>query len=156
VEKWLWFSPSLEEWVMGKKATHNTDPDRTRSAYAQDKVLPLSQSEVVPDLEALREAYCLSHATVVRMLGLSKADLALWEKGELPADLVGLTRLERLKRLLKRAAEVMRPEYVPIWVEKASPACAEIGAQAPIDLMEKGDYDAVEDLLFLLGSGVPY
>jgi hypothetical protein len=57
--------------------------------------------------------------------------------------------------ILKKAASAMRPAYVPTWVERPSPACAELGARAPVDLMERGDYDEVEALLFELGSGVP-
>ena len=31
---------------------------------------------------------------------------------------------------------MMRRDYILTWLEKPSPACAEIGARAPIDLLE--------------------
>jgi hypothetical protein len=90
------------------------------------------------------------------MLGVSDAALTRLERGDEPLDVAVLARVERIRKILEKAAEVMRREYIPTWVEKPSAACEEIGALAPIDLMEKGDFEAVEDLLFFLGSGVPY
>ena len=49
----------------------------------------------------------------------------------------------------------MRKSYLPTWLEKPNEACAELGANAPVDLMERGDYDAIEDMIFFFGSGVP-
>jgi hypothetical protein len=90
------------------------------------------------------------------MFGFSDAALTRLERGDEPLDMAGLARVERIRKVLEKAAEVMRREYIPTWVEKPSAACAEIGASAPLDLMEKGDFEAIEDLLFFLGSGVPY
>ena len=104
----------------------------------------------------IRRTYGLSQATFARALGLSQAAFERWEEGEAPVDLQVLSQLGRVKAILEKAARTMRRDYVPTWVEKPSPACEELGARAPIDLMERGDYDAVDDLLFFLGSGVPY
>ncbi len=91
------------------------------------------------------------------MLGLSEETETRLEKGEIPVpDETVRDRFDRLKAILQKAAGVMQLDYIPTWVENPSPACAEIGARAPVDLMERGDYEAVEDLLFFLGSGVPY
>jgi len=107
-------------------------------------------------MHELLTTYGLDREVLARMVGLSRTALARWEKDEPLSDLKERTQIDRVANILERAAGVMRREYIPTWLHKPSPACTEIGATAPIDLMERGDYDTVEEMLFLLGSGVPY
>jgi len=107
-------------------------------------------------MHKLLTEYGLNRDLLARMASFSPAALARWEKGQRPSDLKERNRIERVATILVRAAGVMRRNYILTWLEKPSPACAEIGARAPIDLLERGDYDTVEEMLLLLGSGVPY
>ena len=106
-------------------------------------------------LATLRDNYGLSQATLARMLGVSVTTLGQLENGHGLSPTQCKT-VERVEIILAKAVQAMHRDYLPTWLEKPSPACAEIGARAPIHLIERGDYDAVEDLLFFLGSGVPY
>lgn len=110
--------------------------------------------KVAPGLISLRKQYDLSARLLARLFGVSEATLRSWEKHG-PSNKEEHARVRRVKKILAAAAETMRPSYIASWLTRANPACAELGAAAPVDLMERGDYDAAEDLLFLLGSGLP-
>jgi transcriptional regulator with XRE-family HTH domain len=141
---------------MGTKARPEKESGRVKPEHPTPPPVPFQDEKVVLNLGAVREQYGLSRATFARMLGVSDAALARLERGDGQLDKPALARVERIRRVLGKAVEVMRREYIPTWVKKPSAACKELGASAPIDLMEKGDFDSIEDLLFFLGSGVPY
>lgn len=136
------------------KAKHQAGAARsTRAAKAS---APAARDKAPLDVAALRQSYGISRGMFARLLDVPEGTLARWEEGAGPPDRNGLPRLRQVQRILERAAGAMRPAYIPTWLETRSAACAEVGAHAPIDLMQRGDYDEVETLLFLLGSGVPF
>jgi transcriptional regulator with XRE-family HTH domain len=141
---------------MGTRARPEKESGRVKPGHTTPPPVPPPDEKVALNLGAVREQYGLSRATFARMLGVSDAMLARLERGDEPLDKAALARVERIRKVLEKAAEVMRREYIPNWVKEPSAACKEIGASAPIDLLAKGDFDSVEDLLFFLGSGVPY
>jgi transcriptional regulator with XRE-family HTH domain len=141
---------------MRSKPPRGAKSGQARGARAlKDSSSPPPRRKAIPNLDKVRASYGLKPAVFARMLGISPSALARLEKGEAPSDASILARFGKVKAILKRAAGTMRREYLPTWIEKPSEACSELGANAPIDLMERGDYDAVTDLLFFLGSGVP-
>ena len=125
-------------------------------ANAAGHVRPARPSKTVLELERLRDTYGLSRRALARSLGITGASLAAWESGKRQPGAEELANVRRLKAVLKRAAGVMRTSYIPAWLEKPSEACAELGAATPLDLLARGDFQAVEDLLYYLGSGVPF
>jgi len=141
---------------MGTKARPEKESGRVKPEHTTPPPTPSQEEKGVLNLGAVREQYGLSRATFAQMLGVSDAALAQVERGDEQLDKLTLARVERIRKVLEKAAEVMRREYIPTWVTKPSTACKEIGALAPIDLLAKGDFDSLEDLLFFLGSGVPY
>jgi hypothetical protein len=50
----------------------------------------------------------------------------------------------------------MRGSYIAIWLSQPSEACADLGVKTPADLFARGDYQAVEEMIFFLGSGVAF
>jgi hypothetical protein len=50
----------------------------------------------------------------------------------------------------------VRRDYIATWLEQPSEACADLGVKAPADLFARKDYEAVEDMIFFLGSGVAF
>ena len=50
----------------------------------------------------------------------------------------------------------LRAEFIPHWLETPNPACAELDARAPVDLMARGEYQAIENMIFFFESGVPF
>jgi transcriptional regulator with XRE-family HTH domain len=103
----------------------------------------------------LRADYGLSRASFARMIGVSEVALRRWEEGTGQPDGAAVERFERVGRVLGGLARVMRKPFIPTWLEQPNDACKEVGAGTPLDLLERGDFAAVEDMIFYLESGVP-
>lgn len=107
------------------------------------------------DLRKLRAEYELDCSTFARMLGASEASLKRWEEGvEEPREEVA-ARAARVAKLLAGLARVMRKGFIPTWLVTPNDACKEAGAHTPLDLMERGDYGQIDDMIFYFESGVP-
>jgi DNA-binding transcriptional regulator YiaG len=137
---------------MKTKAKSTRREKKTRPARAARTTIPSANGKNAPRTKELRHKFGLNSAIFAKMLGITETTLAKWEKGQGPFD---LAKIIRVKKILEMAARSMNPAYVATWITQPSPACAEIGVNAPLDLLERNDCDAVEDLLFYLGSGVP-
>jgi transcriptional regulator with XRE-family HTH domain len=142
-------SPPLIEEVGHGNEVEKRGCARARAVGSTDR------RRVGTHVQALCEKYGLNRSSFALMLGTTEAELDRLESGTGPAGLTKLARVRQVVAILKKASSTMRLEYVPTWIERPSPACAELGARAPIDLMERGDYGEVEALLYYLGSGVP-
>jgi hypothetical protein len=89
------------------------------------------------------------------MPGVSEAALRRWEEGSGPPDDAAVELFERVKRILNGMARVMRKSFIPTWLEQPNDTCMEVGSTTPLDLLGRGDFAAVEDMIFYLESGVP-
>jgi transcriptional regulator with XRE-family HTH domain len=103
----------------------------------------------------LRTEYGLSRPAFARMLGTSEAAIASWEQGAATLDAATLDRVGRVEGILGGLARVMRPAFIPVWLEQPNEACKEAGARTPLDLLARGDFQAVEAMIFYLESGTP-
>jgi DNA-binding transcriptional regulator YiaG len=110
----------------------------------------------LPSIAKIRSAYSLTGPILARMLGVAEVTLAKWEEGKEQPTTDQVTKIKRVANLLKGLSQVMHLSYIPTWLEKPSAACADRGAGTPVDLMERGDYEAIEDMIFFFGSGVPF
>jgi hypothetical protein len=104
----------------------------------------------------LRNRFGVDRGVWARALGVSEQTLADWEDGKAQPSGAQLAKAKRVVGILERFAKSVRKKYIPTWLIKPNDACKEIGASNPVELMEKGDYGAVEDMVSSLGSGVPY
>ena len=100
----------------------------------------------------LRHAYGLSRRLLARMLGVPGATLPKWEKGVALPDAACLEKVRRVRRILEGLARVMKKNFIVTWLTSPNEACA---GRAPVDLLEKGHYEAVEDLVYFLEAGEP-
>ena len=66
-----------------------------------------------------------------------------------PASVRKIRNLQRLLRGLKR---VVRAKSILPWLQKPNPA---FGGRMPIQLLEAGEYEPLERMIFYLESGVP-
>jgi DNA-binding transcriptional regulator YiaG len=107
-------------------------------------------------LVRLRAGYGLDCSALARMLGTSEPLLERWQAGEEQPDTAARARIAKVEQLLKRLALVMRHDFIPTWLETPNDACKEAGARTPLDLMERGDYEQIEDMIFYFESGVPF
>jgi hypothetical protein len=85
------------------------------------------------------------------MTGLSERTLASVESGKQISE-SGLRRLREMDRLRDRLARVMKPEFIPNWLD-APNEC--FGGLKPIEVLERGEIDRIWTLLFQLESGNP-
>lgn len=106
------------------------------------------------ELCQLRDDYGVNRATFARMLGVAEATLAEWEESR--PDAPGLRKIKQVEGILKGLARVMQKDFIATWLQSPNDACAELGSRTPVDLMERGDYEALEDMIFYFESGVPY
>ncbi len=107
------------------------------------------------NLQSLRTEYGLSHPTFARILGVPETTLETWEGGREQPSATALEKVEKVRELLAGLARVMRRDFIPTWLETPNDACKEAGARAPQDLMQRGDYDQIADMIFYFESGTP-
>jgi hypothetical protein len=89
------------------------------------------------------------------MLSVTEATLAKWENGA-PLGPAKAIKVQRVRGLLYQLEQAMRRSYIATWLRQPSAACADLGVQTPADLFARGDYQAIEDMIFFLGSGVAF
>ncbi len=119
------------------------------------KVRKEGEKESAQTTETLRTDYELSLPIFARMTGVPEATLASWEEGTDQLDSAALARIERIAGILHGLTRVMHLSFIPTWLEQPNDACKELGARAPLDLIERGDYAEVEGMVFYLESGAP-
>jgi DNA-binding XRE family transcriptional regulator len=129
--------------------------DRTRAGKPK-RARPARRGKAVLNMDKIRNDYGLSRRALARAVGVTEATLHAWEKGAGSPSAHERAKVRKFERILRKAARAVRRSYLPTWLETPSEACAELGAATPLALLEKGDYEAVEDLLYYLGSGVPF
>jgi DNA-binding XRE family transcriptional regulator len=129
--------------------------ERTGAGKRKD-ARPARGGKAALNLGKLRNDYGLSCRVLARALGVTEATLHDWEKGAGSPTAHERGKVRKFERLFRKAAGAMRRSYLPTWLVTPSEACAELGAATPLALLEKGDYEAVEDLLYYLGSGVSF
>ena len=144
---------------------HKTDQGRTgRPAKKSSKVRPAVKAQASRErarlsprtaVGALRHRYQLSRELFAHMLGVTEATLAKWESGA-PLGPANRIKVQRVRGLLHQLEQAMRRSYIATWLRQSSAACADLGVQTPADLFARGDYRAIEDMIFFLGAGVAF
>jgi DNA-binding transcriptional regulator YiaG len=105
--------------------------------------------------ERLRQRYHLSRNVLAYMVGVKEATLTKWENGA-TIGAVNLSKINRVQGLLRKLEQSMRRSYIATWLSQPSEACADLGVNIPADLFARGDYEAIEEMIFFLGSGVAF
>jgi ribosome-binding protein aMBF1 (putative translation factor) len=60
-------------------------------------------------------------ATLARMLGNSQTALGQLESGKSTISVEKRNDIERIEKILEKAAQAMRREYIATWIEKTRP-----------------------------------
>lgn len=96
--------------------------------------------------EAVRihETVFLSDALIARGTGAARSTVRDWLALRTSPTGARAERLAELAQIADRAARVMRPEYVPVWLTTPVPALHD---HKPIDLLARGRYRPVARLL---------
>lgn len=118
---------------------------KTASAHL---VVPQTCSPL--QVAALRRKLGLSRKLFSQLTGFSERALAGWESGQ-PLSTAGQRRIRELERFQERLAEVVRPEFIPEWLETPNQAFQGL---KPLEVIERGEIDRLWDMIFYLESGV--
>jgi DNA-binding transcriptional regulator YiaG len=130
---------------MTAKAKHNRVARQTGKARTRPTRTMTVSSE-------LRDTYGLSRPVLARMLGVTEATLARWDKGTTPPGAAGLEKVKRLGRILEGLARVMKRSFIPTWLASPNDACK---GRTPVDLLEEGNYNTIEDMVYFMEAGEP-
>lgn len=76
--------------------------------------------------------------------------------GEGKPDAAGRARLQKVGKVLKGLARVMRKGFIPTWLARPNDACREAGVRTPLDLLEQGDFGTVEQMIYFFEAGEPF
>ena len=123
-------------------------PDKRQS---QKNALNLGPASSAATLAHVRQQLGVTRSKFSRMTGLSERTLASVESGKQIGE-AGLRRLREIDRLRERLARVMKPEFIPQWLETPNDA---FGGLKPIEVLERGEIDRIWTMLFHLESGTP-
>jgi hypothetical protein len=129
-------------------------PDAKKYTRSRSTGISVKRKSIV-ELTKLSAACRVNRAMLAHMLGVTEPTLATWVAGK-PASAKDAAKTQRVGAILKTLTGVMRRSFIPTWLAQPNPACAELDARNPLDLMSRGDYETVEGMLFHLGSGVAF
>jgi transcriptional regulator with XRE-family HTH domain len=102
-------------------------------------------------LTQVRQRLGVTRTKFSRMTGLSERTLASVENGKQIGE-AGLRRLREIDRLRERLTRVMKPQFVPQWLETPNDT---FGGLKPIEILERGEIDRIWTMLFHIESGTP-
>src|SRR5262245_35837717 len=115
-----------------------------------NRTVPGPKSGPTP-LAHVRQQIGVTRNKFSRITGLSERTLASVESGKQIGE-AGLRRLREIDRLQQRLARVMKPEFIPRWLETPNES---FDGLKPIEVLERGEVDRIWTLLFHLESGTP-
>ena len=124
---------------------------RARKRRSRTKATNSAPASIGDTLAQVRQKFGMTRSKFSRMTGLSERTLASVEGGKQIGE-AGLRRLREIDRLRERLARVMKPEFIPQWLETPNDTFSGL---KPIEVLERGEIDRIWTLLFHLESGTP-
>src|SRR5438876_12215733 len=100
-------SPKLRKTQRTTRSTSNKVPRIAKR---------VGENPLVATVRMLRKEFGLSRPTFARMLGVTAATLAQWEKGVVEPCDSDLAKIRRVARILRSLTRVMRPSFIPTWL----------------------------------------
>ena len=118
---------------------------------SQPKVKDVGAS-VKPGMVAdLRNRLQLNQTVFARLLPVSVRSLATLESGSPPTEVVA-RRLIELRRLTKALSEVIKKEFLGVWLQTPNDA---FDGLKPLEVIERGESDRLWSMICFLRSGDP-
>lgn len=103
-----------------------------------------------PLVAEVRQDLGVDRRTFSRLTGYSERAIANWESGRALSP-SSRQRIAEIRRLQESLARVMRPASIGKWIETPSPA---LGGLKPLEVIERGEIDALWRMVFRLESGI--
>ena len=114
------------------------------------KLLP-APSAKAPSVAALRKEFGLNRKLFARLTSYSERAVAKWEGGAVLSG-TGLQKMNEMRRLHQALTKVIKPDFVPQWLQTPSGA---FGGLKPIEVVERGEVDRIWRMIYSLESGTP-
>jgi len=92
----------------------------------------------------VRDTGHLSDREIARATGAAPSTVREWLSRRSTPSGTRAERLAELSSIVERLALVLRPSYIPVWMNKPIPA---LDDDKPIDRIAQGDYRAVAQLI---------
>lgn len=97
----------------------------------------------------IRQIGHLSDRDIARATGAGVSTVGAWVRGTRSPRGEHAERLAELSAMVDRLANVIDPEYIPVWLQRPVPA---LGDEKPIDLLAQGEWRPVARLISGLES----
>jgi DNA-binding transcriptional regulator YiaG len=131
--------------------TRNANHEGMKTRKKPVRIMAKRTEPVASAVGRVRQGFGLTRKTFSRLSGFSERAIAEWESGKPPKGANG-QRLAELERLQKALARVMRPSFVPVWLETPN---EKFRGLKPLEVIERGEVDRLWRMIFLLESGTP-
>src|SRR5437879_6324030 len=136
-------------WPREVTMTAKIQQKRVTGQKGKGRRLPIRS---MANLQKIRTACGLSRLNLVQMLGVSKATMAKWERGTATPDAANRYKIKRVGKILQGLGRVMKKNFIATWLSSPNDACEQ---HTPMDLLGKGDYETIEDIVYFLEAGEP-
>jgi len=103
-----------------------------------------------PLVAEVRQDLGLDRKTFSRLTGYSERAIANWEGGRALSP-SSRQKIAEIRRLQEALARVMRPASIGRWIEAPNAA---LGGLKPLEVIERGEIDALWRMVFRLESGI--
>lgn len=114
------------------------------------KRLP-SVAVLEPSVAELRKSLGISRKLFARLTGYSERAVAQWESGTKLSG-ASLQKMNEIRRLHQALSTVIRPDFVPQWLQTPNDAFSGL---KPIEVVERGEVDRIWRMVYELESGMP-
>jgi uncharacterized protein (DUF2384 family) len=98
----------------------------------------------IDEVEKIKQLAPLTDADIARATATSAGTVAAWRAGRQQPTGARARRVVELSALVERLASVMRPDYVPVWLNKPIKPLAH---RAPADVLADGGYEQVSGVV---------
>jgi transcriptional regulator with XRE-family HTH domain len=99
----------------------------------------------------LRKSLGISRKLFARLTGYSERAVAQWESGTKLSG-ASLQKMNEIRRLHQALSTVIRPDFVPQWLQTPNDAFSGL---KPIEVVERGEVDRIWRMVYELESGMP-
>jgi len=96
------------------------------------------------EAKRMRDVAHLSDVLIAKATGARPSTVRDWFAGRSSPTGRRAERLIELSEMMDRLARVMKAEYIPVWLQRPVPV---LDDQKPIELLARGDYKPVADVI---------
>jgi uncharacterized protein (DUF2384 family) len=101
-------------------------------------------SVLTTEAQRMRDVAHLSDVLIAKATGARPSTVRDWFAGRSSPTGTRAERLIELAEMADRLARVMQAEYIPVWLQRPVPV---LDDKKPIELLARGDYKPVADVI---------